>query len=194
MKASKDGGNSWPRVSLGQIHRKPASKSATTIELPLSLWESAMKPDQTREAWNKGKLVGQILLFGDPPEPSLGRLVRNRMPPNDLQVNLGHCGHWDELSSASAMSPLADGGGIWAAEQQFPLSANLHSRAVADALPIRLNISRRADTRRNCSVARPRSAARDIPPCIFNKGWWAAVSHRVWLGRAPKILLPASHP
>lgn len=35
---------------------------------------------------------GQILVLSDPPEPSLGRLVRNRMLPNDLQVYLGLSG------------------------------------------------------------------------------------------------------
>lgn len=29
------------------------------MEVPSFLWESAMKTEQPREAWNKGKLVGQ---------------------------------------------------------------------------------------------------------------------------------------
>ncbi|CAE6729725.1 hypothetical protein R69927_02499 [Paraburkholderia domus] len=29
------------------------------MELPTFLWECAMKFEQSREAWNKGKLVGQ---------------------------------------------------------------------------------------------------------------------------------------
>ena len=36
--------------------------------------------------------AGQVLLFKDRAEPSPGRLVCNRMVPNDLQVNFGHCG------------------------------------------------------------------------------------------------------
>ena len=39
--------------------QKRASRSDITIELPSSLWESVMKTEQTRAAWNKGKLVGQ---------------------------------------------------------------------------------------------------------------------------------------
>jgi integrase len=49
----------WPRVSPRQIYQKRASRAGNTIELPSSLWESVMKTEQTREAWNKGKLIGQ---------------------------------------------------------------------------------------------------------------------------------------
>jgi hypothetical protein len=48
-----------PGANLGQIRPEQASRSGTTIELPSSLWEIAMKTEQSREAWNKGKLVGQ---------------------------------------------------------------------------------------------------------------------------------------
>ena len=33
---------------------------------------------------------GLVLPISDPAEPSPGRLHRNRMLPNDLQVNFGH--------------------------------------------------------------------------------------------------------
>jgi len=38
---------------------KAGVRAGNTIELPSSLWESVMKTEQTREAWNKGKLIGQ---------------------------------------------------------------------------------------------------------------------------------------
>ena len=46
-------------MNPGQIWPEQTSRSDTTIELPSSLWEIEMKTEQSREAWNKGKLVGQ---------------------------------------------------------------------------------------------------------------------------------------
>jgi hypothetical protein len=48
-----------PSANLDEIRPERASSPGTTIELPSSLWETAMKTEQTRAAWNKGKLVGQ---------------------------------------------------------------------------------------------------------------------------------------
>src|SRR5579871_6983859 len=48
-----------PDMNPRQIRPERASRSDSTIELPSSLWEIEMKTEQSREAWNTGKLVGQ---------------------------------------------------------------------------------------------------------------------------------------
>ena len=38
---------------------EPWPERSFKMKLPCFLWECAMKAEQSREAWNKGKLVGQ---------------------------------------------------------------------------------------------------------------------------------------
>jgi len=51
--------SSWPVASLREIDRKRTPERGNKIEFPIFLWESVMKTELAREAWNKGKLIGQ---------------------------------------------------------------------------------------------------------------------------------------